>query len=203
MAVYYNTTTWTAPMFVSANVSGGPTIQGATNSEDGNMGTAAFIDEDDNNLFITNGFRWQENDYSTNPQWFNWTNLTMQDAMMVGSNVSDLSINVSDILNMTRVVWNASVLGLSLESSVLEAYNLTMYSQSSNGSGYHMLDADNIMIREASFTGITNMTGGNITLSEGSVLNSTGFGYSGGLVNQDGNGPGGGAGGGGGGYGGS
>jgi len=207
MAVYYNTTTWTVPMFVSANVSGGPTVQGATNSEDGQTGTAAFIDEDNDTIFITGGFRWQEDDYSTNAQWFNWTNLTMQDAMMVSSNVSDLSINASETFNMTRVVWNASVLGLSLEASVLEAYNLTMYSQSSNGSGYHVLDADNIRIREASFTGITNMTGGNITLSEGSVLNSTGFGYSGGLVSQDGNGPGGGAGGysagGAGGYGGS
>jgi len=79
IAVYYNTTTWTVPMFVSANVSGGYTIQGATSSEDGNMGTAAFIDEDDNNLFIANSFRWQEDDYSTNAQWFNWTNLTVQD----------------------------------------------------------------------------------------------------------------------------
>ncbi|MCK4670598.1 MAG: right-handed parallel beta-helix repeat-containing protein, partial [Nanoarchaeota archaeon] len=160
IAVYYNTTTWTISDFIKSRIPGGIAD---TSSVDGELGTLAFIDEDDDTFFTTEGFRWQQNDFDTNAQWFNWTNLTDYRAL-VRANKTIVKLNVSEVFNSTHSIWNFSNVG-----------NYT-------------LDPDNVYFTNTTLYcgNYTTLTGDNITIDENSSINATGSGYAGGAQVQNG-----------------
>ncbi|MCK5643689.1 MAG: hypothetical protein KAJ19_23010, partial [Gammaproteobacteria bacterium] len=195
IAVYYNTTTWTASQMLQTNVSGGAAkVYGNPYyPKPGQPGTVAFIDEDDNTLIITKGFTWQEDDYSTNPLWFNWTNLTIQSASLVRVNVTNLKINVSDTLNITDSVWNNSRYNLTIDPITITLTNSRMFNLLNNATAVITLNASIISMSNSNISASTNLSATTITIDSASLINATAQGYAGGSgLSGYGSGPGGG-----------
>ncbi|VVB80857.1 Periplasmic copper-binding protein (NosD) [uncultured archaeon] len=189
IAVYYNVTNWTSTDFNRATVTGG--AAGGSGAAAGEVGTLAFIDSDDNIMYTTKGFRWQQNDYSTSPSWFIWTNLTVFNANIT-TNVTTLTINVAQTFSITNSTWNNS-----------------NSSSSTTGSNLSTLYANDMFFVNSTLAcwNFTVLNATNINIDANSKINGSGNGYLGGTSSTvNGSGPGGGIGvgtsGGGGAYGG-
>ncbi|MBW2992712.1 LamG domain-containing protein, partial [Candidatus Woesearchaeota archaeon] len=108
IAIYYNETDWDEQDFKRNTVNKGlsqgtPTGTGT----DGTTGTLIFVDVDDNNGFITNGFRFQGlsgrcNETITSSYYnngvFNFNNLTILDADNVVDNQTKAVLNITDTI---------------------------------------------------------------------------------------------------------
>ncbi|MCK4670720.1 MAG: hypothetical protein KAT43_05965, partial [Nanoarchaeota archaeon] len=158
-----------------------------TSSVDGELGTLAFIDEDDSLFFTTEGFRWQQNDYDTNAQWFNWTNMADYRALVRQNMTALLKLNATDTINITDSTWNLSYSNVSLyidpEDIIIE--NSTVIQNQSNATGYLLFNATRMQIINSSkILGNVNITVINLTIDATSLINATGYGYFGGKTAQ-------------------
>ncbi len=194
IAVYYNTTNWTTTDFNKMSVTGG--TAGSASAEPGETGTLAFIDVDDNNMFIAKGFRWQQNDYNTARS--TRANMTVLNAI-VSTNVSNLTINITQIFNSTNSTWNnTNVTSATKGSDIFTLYSSIIQFTNSSlvGQNYTTLQSQSIDITNSSLIGqrYSRMTlsAANITIDADSKINATDGGYLGGdSVTQNGSGPGG------------
>ena len=215
--VYYNTATWGASDFLRSSAAKGLTDAGSGNAKDGATGTLAFVDLNKNNIFITDGFKWTQSDLNANSSWFNWVNLTIYQADNVKSNMTTaLQLNVSNELNITDSIWNSSrndlitspatitiensnifkINNLMINAPPVYIINSTVESYKNNGSNQLHLTATTAMIQNNSeIIGNVNFTVTTLTITKDSIVNASGYGYSGGTsTHLDGYGPGGGKG---------
>jgi len=187
IAVYFNVSSDLLQMLTSSRVTGGS--GGGDNAKDGEEGTLAFVDQNNNKLYIYEGFRWQSSDATDFN--YNLINITNADTRINGS----VSINSSTDINLINSLLDGEATSFNLTLTATGSISLT--NSSINILNQTPISSNNLILQNsASLSRISNLTIDviNLTVDASSSIKATGAGYLGGTLDGAGKGPGGGKG---------